>query len=158
MNRGFVSEKEIVGTGAERRLKDAALVSGTTEFVALLPRVYPGNMFTPDNVPEKGSWFHVNPSQMAEWASSKAGVEALSLAPSASQKQDTDAYTPSAGVAESVKGMLGGSKESERVLPVYLEEVFGKFVHMSLTETMKRVPNADLSYICYCYLARIERR
>lgn len=122
INRGFVSEKQIIGHGAQRRLKYHAMPTGQTEFVALLPRIYPSNMFTPDNVPEKGSWFHVNPSQMAEWASQKAGVEALSLA-----KEEQDSYTPSAGVAESVRGMLGSSKEAERVLPVYLEQVFGKF-------------------------------
>lgn len=123
VNRGFVDEKKILGQGEGRRLKDEAIVDGQTEFVTLLPRIYPPNAFTPKNVPEKGSWFHVNPAQMAEWVSGKAGVEALGL----TDKEDH--YTPSAGVAESVKGMLNGKggRESERVLPVYLEEVFGKY-------------------------------
>ena len=73
VNRGFVSEKEIEGKGEGRRLKNRqAEAGGDSEFVALLPRIYPGNMFTPKNVPEQGSWFHVDPKQMAEWASNEA--------------------------------------------------------------------------------------
>ena len=126
INRGFVSENQIVTTEEGRRLKQEAMPEGEVEFVALLPRIYPCNAFTPANVPEKGTWFHVNPSQMAEWASNKAGVQALSLAP-AETSANSDSYTPSAGVAESVKAMLSGStsSEAERVLPVYLEEIFG---------------------------------
>ncbi|TKY85246.1 hypothetical protein EX895_006326 [Sporisorium graminicola] len=136
INRGFVSEKQIEGTGERRRLKEGAMQSGEEEFVALLPRIYPANTFTPDNVPEKGSWFHVNPWQMAEWASRKAGVEALSLAP----KEDaSDSYTPTAGVAESVRSMLG-SKDTERVLPVYLEQVFDGNVGEAATRVAQGIP------------------
>ncbi|KAJ9479829.1 Cytochrome oxidase assembly protein SHY1 [Pseudozyma hubeiensis] len=135
INRGFVSEKQIEGTGEKRRLKDEAMQSGEKEFVALLPRIYPANTFTPNNVPEKGSWFHVNPSQMAEWASNKVGVEALSLTP----KEADDSYTPSAGVAESVKDMLG-SRETQRVLPVYLEEVFDGNVGEAAARVAQGVP------------------
>ncbi|SPO25008.1 related to Surfeit locus protein 1 [Ustilago trichophora] len=134
INRGFVSEKEILGSGENRRLKDDAMPRGTQEFVALLPRVYPANTFTPDNKPEKGSWFHVNPSQMAEWASGKKGVQALSL------ENNEDSYTPSAGVAESVKGMLGGGGQSERVLPVYLEEVFDGNVGEAAARVANGIP------------------
>ncbi|KAJ1033717.1 hypothetical protein NDA13_001697 [Ustilago tritici] len=136
VNRGFVDEKKIVGQGEGRRLKDEAIVDGQTEFVTLLPRIYPPNAFTPKNVPEKGSWFHVNPAQMAEWASGKAGVEALSL----TDKEDH--YTPSAGVAESVKGMLNGKdgRESKRVLPVYLEEVFDGNVGEAATKVAQGIP------------------
>lgn len=133
INRGFVDEKQIEGSGEERRLKRQAMRGGEEEFVALLPRIYPANTFTPNNVPEKGSWFHVNPSQMAEWASRKAGVEALSLT-----NEGTDSYTPSAGVAESVKSMLG-SKE-ERVLPVYLEQVFDGNVGEAATRVAQGIP------------------
>lgn len=139
VNRGFVSEKEIEGKGEGRRLKNrAAEAGGESEFVALLPRIYPGNMFTPKNVPEQGSWFHVDPAQMAEWASNKAGVQALSLTP---QQGGEDSYTPSAGVAESVKNMLsGGEGEGERVLPVYLEEVFDGNVGEAATRIAQGIP------------------
>ncbi|KIS70961.1 uncharacterized protein UMAG_11840 [Mycosarcoma maydis] len=138
INRGFVSEKQIVGTGEKRSLKDEAMPNGETEFVALLPRIYPANTFTPNNVPEKGSWFHVNPSQMAEWASSQAGVEALSLSPPEATPS-TDSYTPSAGVAESVRNMLG-SRETDRVLPVYLEQVFDGNVGEAAARVANGVP------------------
>ncbi len=117
INRGFVAEKQIQGTGANRRLRDEAMQGGEEEFVALLPRIYPANLFTPDNVPDKGSWFHVDAKQMAQWASDVKGVKPLEL-------DAQDSYTPSAGVAESVKNMLGA--QTDRVLPVYLEQVFGK--------------------------------
>lgn len=121
VNRGFVADKDISGKDANRRLKDHAMPTGETEFVALLPRVYPPNAFTPDNVPDKNLWFHANPAQMAEWASQQSGVAPLSL------QDTTDTYTPSSGVAESVRDMLSSknnTNEGHRVLPVYLEEVF----------------------------------
>lgn len=120
VNRGFVADKDIEGQEAGRRLKPQAMPTGETEFVALLPRVYPPNAFTPDNDPVKNLWFHANPAQMAEWASQQSGVAPLSL------QDNTDHYTPSAGVAENVKDMLsrGSKNEAQRVLPVYLEEIF----------------------------------
>lgn len=67
---------------------------------------------------------------MAEYLSGSAG--ALPLGPSAGQPgaaqgdRYDDAYTPSAGIAESVKEMISlGRKEEKRVLPVLLEEIFG---------------------------------
>ncbi|KAN0060577.1 surf-like protein [Thecaphora frezii] len=128
VNRGFVSEKNIIGTGAERRLKDEAMPEGEVEFVALLPRIYPPNTFTPPSEPQTKSWYHADPNEMAEWASAQVGSSALSLDKSAAVVE-TDHYTPSAGVAESVRSMLGGrdataSRRSQRVLPVLLEEVF----------------------------------
>ncbi|SNX82250.1 related to Surfeit locus protein 1 [Melanopsichium pennsylvanicum] len=145
MNRGFVAEKEIEGKGQEKRLKNKQALSSTgqEEFVALLPRIYPANIFTPENKPDKGEWFHVNPSQMAEWASAKAGVTALSLEPKHDQAAaEDDSYTPSAGVAESIKIMLGANtgKDSERVLPVYLEEVFDGNVGEAATKIAQGIP------------------
>ncbi|CBQ70275.1 related to Surfeit locus protein 1 [Sporisorium reilianum SRZ2] len=134
VNRGFVDEKQIEGRGADRRLKANAMENGEEEFVALLPRIYPANTFTPANVPDRGSWFHVNPAQMAEWASRSAGVEPLSL-----HAQDTDSYTPTAGVADSVRSMLGAS-ETARVLPVYLEQVFDGNVGEAATRVAQGVP------------------
>lgn len=120
INRGFVADKDISGKEADRRLKDHAMPTGELDFVTLLPRVYPPNAFTPDNVPDKNIWFHANPAQMAEWASQQSGVAPLSLS------DTTDSYTPSAGVAESVRDMLSSKQtnEAQRVLPVYLEEIF----------------------------------
>ena len=66
---------------------------------------------------------------MAKWASAQVGAPALSLDSDANE----DAWTPSAGVSDSVKGMLGlGSqpRQEDRVLPVFLEEVFGKWSHV----------------------------
>ncbi|ETS61252.1 hypothetical protein PaG_05216 [Moesziomyces aphidis] len=131
VNRGFVAEKQIQGTGAQRRLKDEAMLAGEEEFVALLPRIYPANLFTPDNVPDKGSWFHVDAKQMAQWASDLKGVKPLEL-------DGEDSYTPSAGVAESVKNMLGA--ESDRVLPVYLEQVFDGNVGEAATRIAQGIP------------------
>ncbi|EST10181.1 Surfeit locus 1/Shy1 [Kalmanozyma brasiliensis GHG001] len=132
VNRGFVDEKQIVESGEGRRLKEGAMETGSVQMTALLPRIYPANAFTPDNVPEKGSWFHVNPNEMAAWASGRAGVQALPLA-------EEDGYTPSAGVAESVKAMLGKG-EGERVLPVYLEEVFDGNVGEAATRVAQGIP------------------
>ncbi|PWN49549.1 hypothetical protein IE53DRAFT_138389 [Violaceomyces palustris] len=130
INRGFVSEKEIIGKGAKRRLKDEACPTGTVEFTALLPRIYPPNAFTPANEPAENSWFHADPQAMAEWASRKAGAEPLILSSGASQgsdrsTQEEDTWTPDTGVRESIEGMLGlRSRDEDRVLPVLLEEVF----------------------------------
>ncbi|PWZ00903.1 hypothetical protein BCV70DRAFT_187784 [Testicularia cyperi] len=141
VNRGFVSEKEIIGQGLNRRLKEEAMPSGETEFVALLPRIYPPNAFTPKNDPDKKLWFHANPAQMAEWASQQAGVTPLSLTPSPADESASDSYTPSAGVADSVKGMLGlGSKQDARVLPVFLEEVFDGNVGEAAIRVSQGVP------------------
>ncbi|GAC72904.1 mitochondrial protein Surfeit 1/SURF1/SHY1 [Moesziomyces antarcticus T-34] len=131
VNRGFVAEKQIQGTGAQRRLKDEAMLAGQEEFVALLPRIYPANLFTPDNVPDKGSWFHVDAKQMAQWASDLKGVKPLEL-------DGEDSYTPSAGVAESVKNMLGAG--TDRVLPVYLEQVFDGNVGEAATRIAQGIP------------------
>lgn len=39
--------------------------------------------------------------------------------------EDQDSYTPSHGVADSVKSMLGlGPSETRNVLPVYMEQIF----------------------------------
>ncbi|SPO43767.1 related to Surfeit locus protein 1 [Moesziomyces antarcticus] len=131
INRGFVAEKQIQGTGANRRLRDEAMQGGEEEFVALLPRIYPANLFTPDNVPDKGSWFHVDAKQMAQWASDVKGVKPLEL-------DAQDSYTPSAGVAESVKNMLGA--QTDRVLPVYLEQVFDGNVGEAATRIAQGIP------------------
>lgn len=65
---------------------------------------------------------------MAQYASTGT-VKPLKLGPAeeVSNDQDDD-YTPSAGVQDSVKQMLGlkSSKGEHHVLPVLLEEVFGK--------------------------------
>ncbi|EPQ29711.1 uncharacterized protein PFL1_02931 [Pseudozyma flocculosa PF-1] len=144
VNRGFVSEKNIIGTGADRRLKDEAMPRGEVEFVALLPRIYPPNTFTPASDPKTNSWYHADPKEMAEWASAQVGASALSL--ESKQRNDAleDHHTPSAGVAESVKGMLGvggsSSRESQRVLPVLLEEVFDGNVGEASARVAQGVP------------------
>lgn len=61
---------------------------------------------------------------MAAYCSSGSGDALGSSSPNA---EDTDSYTPSAGVAESVKGMLGlKGDEAHHVLPILLEEIFGE--------------------------------
>ena len=79
INKGFVSENFVEsksGVQGGRKWKDAAAgnvlaTSGKTEKVlALLPRIYPGNLFTPPNKPEKNEWFHADPKQMAEYFAS----------------------------------------------------------------------------------------
>lgn len=65
---------------------------------------------------------------MAEYSSSKAGPLKLGPPEVVHQSEDeTDSYTPSAGVASSVKKMLGlrpDEEEEHRVLPILLEEVY----------------------------------
>ncbi|CAO1614093.1 unnamed protein product [Sympodiomycopsis kandeliae] len=128
VDRGFVSEKSMVVNGDDRKLKenDAIQPSGHVTLTALLPRISPPNYFTPENQPERNRWFHADPEAMAEYSSSGT-TKALKLgdSESISSEQDTDSYTPSAGVGESVKKMLGlNSTEEHNVLPILVEEVF----------------------------------
>lgn len=101
--------------------------TSSTAITALVPRVYPPNTFTPDNDAQKGLWFHANPQAMADWMSGPAGALPLAGEPDKHSESIDDAYTPSAGVVEGVKGMLGlGPRGEPRVLPVLLEEVFSE--------------------------------
>ncbi|KDN49600.1 SURF1-domain-containing protein [Tilletiaria anomala UBC 951] len=70
VNRGFVAETQLEGTGSNRRLKNMPTekdVQKQTKVLALLPRVYPPNAFTPPNKPEKNEWFHANANEMASF-------------------------------------------------------------------------------------------
>ncbi len=84
---------------AAQQLGAAMTTSREETIVALLPRVYPRNSFTPPNKPEKNEWFHVEPRQMADWAS--------------------------AAPANEWSGS-GRQQVGQKVLPIYLEEIFGE--------------------------------
>ncbi|KAK0569896.1 surf-like protein [Tilletia horrida] len=135
VNRGFVAESQIAGKGKDRRLKNEkdifASASRDGKVLAILPRIYPPNAFTPPNEPEKNSWFHADPEQMAQFFSPSSA--AASASQSVHVEDDEDHFTPSAGVAASVRSMLGlgGSSDassptesSQPVLPILLEEIF----------------------------------
>lgn len=164
VDRGFVSEKSMIindKNGDDRRLRDGEAVqvsrsvslddltlltpifsiqsgqpSGHVSLTALLPRISPPNYFTPANQPERNRWFHADPAAMAEYASSGGGGS-LKLGSEASQG-DTDSYTPSAGVSDSVQQMLGlkNGREEHHVLPILAEEVFGESIGSGGSDSM----------------------
>lgn len=114
--------------------------SGHVTVTALLPRTQPPNMFTPENQPERNRWYHADPLAMAQYAST-GSTKPLKLGPAEQVTNDQDdEYTPSAGVQDSVKQMLGlkGSKEEHHVLPVFLEEVFGEWTGSRRQEAVER--------------------
>jgi hypothetical protein len=82
----------------------------------LLPRPKEQNSFTPVNTPSKHSWFFADVNELVGYFSGGNGVS----------QEEEDSYTPSAGVAQSVKELLGLERSSRHVLPVYLEEIFGE--------------------------------
>ncbi|KAL9934090.1 hypothetical protein V8E36_007172 [Tilletia maclaganii] len=136
VNRGFVAESQTVGKGKDRRLRNHAeafpstSAGGNIKILALLPRIYPANAFTPPNEPHNNSWFHAEPEEMASYLSPPSAT--TTAAANASDDLDEDHYTPSAGVAASVSSLLGlsgaarSSAESSKrpVLPILLEEIF----------------------------------
>ncbi|KAE8268142.1 hypothetical protein A4X09_0g4192 [Tilletia walkeri] len=130
LNRGFIAETQTVGKGNERRLRNPKALgsagagngtgsgSGSTKVLAILPRIYPANAFTPPNEPTTNSWFHADPEQMARYLSP--------ITSTPDHDDGEDHYTPSAGVASSVSSMLGLSSTTTKtpVLPILLEEIF----------------------------------
>ncbi|CAD6935052.1 unnamed protein product [Tilletia controversa] len=111
LNRGFVAESQTV--------------------LAILPRIYPANAFTPPNEPQNNSWFHADPEEMARYLSPTASAASATVH---EHDDDDDTYTPSAGIASSVSSMLGLSPSRSSsssstatntpVLPILLEEIF----------------------------------
>ena len=83
----------------------------------LLPRPKERNSFTPPNDPAKHTWHFADVVELVNFFS-RGGVKA--------DDEHEDSYTPSSGVAQSVKNMLGMERSSSEVLPVYLEEIFGE--------------------------------
>ncbi|CEH15786.1 Mitochondrial protein Surfeit 1/SURF1/SHY1, required for expression of cytochrome oxidase [Ceraceosorus bombacis] len=125
VNRGFVSDREIEGKGISRRLKDAATRETKATITAMYPRIYPPNFFTPENDGPKGAWYHGDPKAMADWLSGPAGALPPAGQADTFAAESEDLYTPSAGVTESVKGLLGlGPKGESRVLPALFDEIF----------------------------------
>ncbi|PWN27132.1 hypothetical protein BDZ90DRAFT_232691 [Jaminaea rosea] len=135
VDRGFVSEKSLIGEGSQRRLKkdESVAPTGHVTLTALLPRISPPNYFTPPNEPQNNRWFHADPEAMAQWASTSPRGAAQLSSGEHNDDDGEDSYTPSAGVASSVKKMLGvqsgdssstTSSGEHRVLPVFLEEIF----------------------------------
>ncbi|KAK0537722.1 surf-like protein [Tilletia horrida] len=133
VNRGFVAKTQTVGEGKDRRLRNHRdafpAKAGETKVLALLPRIYPANAFTPPNEPQNNSWFHADPKEMAAHLSPPPSNPGASTG---ATEDDTDHYTPSAGVAASVSSLLGLSSSSPTpvqeqtrpVLPILLEEIF----------------------------------
>ena len=82
VNRGFIAETQMEGTGASRRLKlpPSSNESQTVRnLLALLPRIYPPNAFTPNNKPETNEWFHTNADEMARWMSARTSSPVLPI-------------------------------------------------------------------------------
>ena len=76
VNRGFVSNDNIVGTGMEKRLRHPLKEDANERsIVVLYPRVYPPGRFGLPNEPEKNVWLQLNPGQMAHWLNEQAGVQ-----------------------------------------------------------------------------------
>ncbi|CAD6931937.1 unnamed protein product [Tilletia controversa] len=132
LNRGFVAESQTVGKGKDRRLRNPqASPSTSTKVLAILPRIYPANAFTPPNEPQNNSWFHADPEEMARYLSPTASAASATVH---EHDDDDDTYTPSAGIASSVSSMLGLSPSRSSsssstatntpVLPILLEEIF----------------------------------
>jgi len=95
----------------------------------LLPRPKERNSFTPSNDPIKHNWFFADVSELVSYFSHR-------------KEEEQDTYTPSAGVGRSVKELLGMERSERQVLPVYLEEIFGK---QFKTDDVKRSTRSHLT-------------
>lgn len=70
-------------------------------------------------------WHFADVGELQSYLSGEHAAEKQRLAQGSNASEDTDTYTPSHGVADSVKSMLGMGTEAQRsILPVYLEEIF----------------------------------
>ena len=74
VNRGFVTDDQIEGTGMDKRLKQP-LPDGDKEMtiVALMPRVYPPSRFALVNEPHNNLWMQLDPNGMTRWLNEQAG-------------------------------------------------------------------------------------
>lgn len=121
VNRGFVLKSQTIGDGIHRRLKATGDgVSSDVSLVALLPRVFaPKHGFA--NEPHNNFWLSVDPAAMAAFCNEHAG--GVVPAPSAGQSgASSSSWRDALGLQASSGSATNGAKE--RVIPVYLEEVF----------------------------------
>ncbi|MCO5555726.1 hypothetical protein L7F22_009271 [Adiantum nelumboides] len=115
VDRGFVPKDKIINFRSDPstwRLMDTAFNNSTATHLLLLPRKKERNSFTPVNDPARHVWYFADVEEMVQYFSG--------------EEEDQDTYTPSHGVAESVKSMLGleSSGGTKNVLPVYMEQIF----------------------------------
>lgn len=130
VNRGFVSNDNIVGTGMEKRLRHPLKEDANERsIVVLYPRVYPPGRFGLPNEPEKNVWLHLNPGQMAHWLNEQAGVQdviATENAPKESHFYGMLRRLTAPPTQESVTPQEAFQrKQSQPVIPIYMEEIFG---------------------------------
>ncbi|PKI84020.1 surf-like protein [Malassezia vespertilionis] len=130
VNRGFVDNNAIEGTGMNKRLKHSLPDDNKrVTITALLPRVYPCSRFALPNEPHNNLWMQLNPAQMAAWLNEKAGLQDLG----ASSLEENKAMSPRGwwsllGSSMNPPSMppaeAFSSRKNQRVLPVYVEQIF----------------------------------
>lgn len=109
----------------------SAFDTSVGDHLLLLPRPKERNAFTPANDVDRHIWYFADVAELqhylsGEWAAAKQRSASGTAAVDGDSEDETDSYTPSHGVADSVKSMLGLGREAQReILPVYLEEIFG---------------------------------
>ena len=85
----------------------------TSTHLMLLPRKKERNSFTPINDPARHVWYFADVDEMVQYFSGE-------------EEEDQDTYTPTHGVANSVKSMLGleSNRGTKSILPIYMEQIF----------------------------------
>lgn len=129
VNRGFVATEFVEGEGMNKRLKRPMDEDGKeVSIVALLPRVYPPSRFALANEPQNNLWMQLDPGHMAHWLNEQAGLADASSAPAAPTESRSFALLRRA-TAEKERVVVSPEEafrahQPERVLPVYVEQVF----------------------------------
>ena len=134
VNRGFVTNDQIVGTGMNKRLRHPPKDDGKDRaIVVLLPRVYPPSRLALPNEPHNNLWLQIHPSQMAHWLNEQAGIQDAVTSTMPDAPAESTAYrwlrriaaTASSAPAPSTPEAAFQASQTEPVLPVYMEEIFG---------------------------------
>ena len=129
VNRGFVTDDQIEGTGMDKRLKQP-LPDGDKEMtiVALMPRVYPPSRFALVNEPHNNLWMQLDPNGMTRWLNEQAGWDMGTTDADTPQESKTWSLMRSLTMPDSKKRLppleAFQVRQDVPVLPVYLEQVF----------------------------------
>lgn len=131
VNRGFVSNDDVIGTGINKHLRNPLKNDDKTQtIVVLLPRIYPPSRFALPNTPEQNLWIQVNPAQMSHWLNEQCGHEDIVMKSQEPPKESAlyrfaRTLTPSFEPAHTNPQDAFRAKQTVPTLPIYMEQIFG---------------------------------